>query len=52
MMEAYHILQHSAFNPNRWALHATDLLTTLAREFQMPDRQVLVLSHNTFFPFD
>ena len=52
MMEAYHILQHTAFNPNRWALHATDLLTTLAREFQIPDRQVLILPHNTFFPFD
>ena len=52
LMEAYHALQHKAFNPNRWALHATDLLTTLAMDFQKPDGQVLTLPHNTFFPFD
>jgi hypothetical protein len=52
LMEWYHVLQHKAFNPNRWALHATDLLSTLAMDFQDPDNQVLVLPHNTFFPFD
>ena len=52
MMEAYHNLHQRVFRLNRWALHATDLLTTVAREFQMPDRQVLVLPYSTFFPFD
>ncbi len=52
MMEAYQALQHTVFDPGRWALHATDLLTRLAEDFQMPDHQVLILPHNTFFPFD
>ena len=51
MMKAYHELQDSVFDPHRWALHATDLLTTLGREFQHPDSQILILSNNTFFPF-
>lgn len=51
LMKAYHDLQDSVFKPNRWALHATDLLTTLAQEFQVPDDgQVLVMPHDTFFP--
>ena len=50
-MKAYHALQDSVFQPHRWALHATDLLTTLGREFQTPDHQVLILPHDTFFPF-
>ena len=52
LMEWYHALQHKAINPNRWALHATDLLSTLAMDFQEPSDQVLVLPHNTFFPYD
>ena len=28
MIKAYHLLQHTAFNPDRWALHPTNLLTT------------------------
>ena len=50
-MKAYHDLQDGAFDPNHWAWHATDLLTTLALEFQIPDRQVLILPHETFIPF-
>ena len=50
-MKAYHELQDSVFDPNRWALHATDLLTTLGRDFQYPGHQILILPNNTFFPF-
>ena len=42
----------SVFNPSRWALHATDLLTTLAQDFQSPDDQILVLPQDAFFPFN
>ena len=49
-MEAYHALQEEAFNPNSWAAHAVDLLTSLVREFQNPDRQVLILPSETLFP--
>lgn len=42
----------SVFNPVRWALHATDLLTTLAQDFQLPDNQVLILPQDAFFPFN
>ena len=42
----------SIFNPSRWALHATDLLTTLAQDFQLPDNQVLILPQDAFFPFN
>ena len=49
-MELYHALQHRAFNPNRWALHATDLLSTLAMDFQEPDDQVLVLPPQYLLP--
>lgn len=52
LMEAYHALQDSAFDPHFWAHHATDLLTTLAQEFQIPDQgQVLILPQDTFFPY-
>lgn len=52
LMEAYHTLQNSVFNPARWALHATDLLTTLALDFQLPDNQVLILPQDAFFPLN
>lgn len=51
LMKAYHDLQDKVFNPNKWALHATDLLTTLAQEFQVPDDgQVMIMPHDIFFP--
>ena len=49
MMSAYHALQDSIFD-GQWQTHATVLLTTLVRDFQAPDRQVLVLDKETFFP--
>ena len=51
LMKAYHALQDSVFDPHFWAHHATDLLTTLAQDFQKPDHQVLILPQDTFFPF-
>ena len=48
-MSAYHALQDSIFD-GEWQTHATTLLTTLVRDFQEPDGQVLVLDKETFFP--
>ena len=49
MMSAYHALQDSIFD-GEWQTHATKLLTTLVRDFQDPDGQVLILDKETFFP--
>ncbi|KAL2037419.1 hypothetical protein N7G274_009904 [Stereocaulon virgatum] len=51
LMEWYHVHQHKAFDPNRWALHVNGPLSTLAMDFQNPENQVLVLPH-VFFPYD
>ena len=50
LMATYHALQDTVFRFSEWADHATKLLTTLVREFQTPDNQVLVLDQDTFFP--
>ena len=50
MMSAYHALQDSIFDGESQT-HATKLLTTLVRDFQAPDGQVLILDKETFFPF-
>lgn len=49
LMKAYYMLQDAAFDGG-WATHATDLLTTLIADFSPPDRQVLILPQDTFFP--
>ena len=51
LMDAYHVLQDKVFDPDKWAQHATDLLTTLARDFQEPGGQILILPQDTFFPY-
>lgn len=50
LMTAYHALQDRVFDSSSWARHATDLLTSLVLEFQIPDHQVLILPQDTFFP--
>ena len=50
MMQAYHALQDSVFNPGSWAGHATGLLSRLVIDFKYPDHQVLILPQDTFFP--
>lgn len=50
LMTAYHALQDRVFDSNSWARHATDLLTSLVLDFQIPDHQVLILPQDTFFP--
>ena len=49
LMKAYHALQDVIFD-GRWATHATDLLTTMAKDFSPADNQVLVLPQDSFFP--
>ena len=49
LMSAYHALQDSIFD-GEWQTHATTLLTTLVRDFQAPEGQVLILDKETFFP--
>lgn len=49
LMSAYHTLQDSIFD-GEWQTHATTLLTTLVRDFQQPEGQVLVLDQEAFFP--
>ena len=48
-MSAYHTLQDSIFD-GEWQTHATTLLTTLVKDFQQPEGQVLVLDQEAFFP--
>ena len=49
LMSAYHTLQDSIFD-GEWQTHATTLLTTLVKDFQQPEGQVLVLDQEAFFP--
>ena len=49
LITTYHKLQDKIFDGG-WATHATDLLTTLVKDFTEPDYQSLVLPQDTFFP--
>jgi len=49
MMKAYRALQDGIFDGS-WGRHSTELLTALAREFQVPDHHLLIVPQDTFFP--
>ena len=49
MIKAYRALQDTVFD-NSWERHSIELLTTLANEFQIPDKHVLILPQDTLFP--
>lgn len=49
MVTAYNELQPLVFN-GEWTPHSVDLMTALAYDFSVRDKEVLILEHEAFFP--
>jgi hypothetical protein len=49
LVTAYNMLQPLVFNGD-WTPHSVDLMTTLAYDFSVREKEVLILEHEAFFP--
>jgi len=49
LVTAYNMLQPVVFN-GEWTPHSVDLMTALAYDFSVRDKEVLILEHEAFFP--